>query len=92
MTNVPGGWILAPIQSGGLPEGVASAFSDVTLQMTGAKYIPVLYCGKQVVHGTNHMIICKQTLAVQDATEHIVTMVINCSEHGNSIVEIQTII
>ena len=79
------------MQPGGLPEGVASAFSEVTSQMVGAKYIPVLYCGKQVVHGTNHMIICKQTLAVQGADEHIVKMVINCSEQGNSLVEIQRI-
>ena len=92
MATVPGGWNLASMQPAALPEKVASAFSDVTSSMVGAKYVPVLYCGEQVVHGTNYMIICKQTLAVQGAAEHIIKMVINCSEQGNSIVEIGTIV
>ena len=87
MSNVKtGGWELAEMQACGLPEKVASGFSEVTRAMMGAKYTPVLYVGTQVVHGMNHMIICKQTLAVQGATEHLVNMVLNQNVDDGSIV------
>ena len=81
-----GGWELAKMQAYGLPEKVASGFSEVTQGMIGAKYMPVLYVGSQVVHGMNHMIICKQTLAVQGATEHLVKMVLNQNVDDGSLV------
>lgn len=87
MSNIKaGGWELANMQACGLPEKVASGFSEVTLAMVGARYIPVLYVGSQVVHGMNHMIICKQTLAVQGATEHLVKMVLNQNCDDGSLV------
>lgn len=87
MLNVKtGGWKLAEMQACGLPEQVASGFCEVTQAMMGAKYMPVLYVGTQVVHGMNHMIICKQTLAVQGATEHLVNMVLNQNVDDGSIV------
>ena len=92
MLNVPGGWKLAEMKPANLPEKAAMAFSDVISSMVGAKYVPVLYCGEQPVHGTNYMIICEQTLVVQGAPAHIVKMVINSSEQGNSIVQIEVIV
>lgn len=80
------------MESVNLPERIATAFSEVTQSLIGAKYIPVLYCGEQLVHGTNYMIICKQTITAMGASEHLVTMVINCSEQGNSIVKIEQIV
>ena len=88
----PGAWELAEMQAAPLPEKVASAFSEVTSSLIGAKYVPVLYCGQQIVHGSNHMIICEQTISAKDAPKHIVTMVINISEQGNSLVEVNKII
>lgn len=87
-----GAWNLAEMQAANLPEKAATAFSDVTNSLVGAKYIPVLYCGEQVVHGINYMIICKQAISAKDAPEHIVAMVINSSEAGNSIVTIENIV
>lgn len=58
-----GTWEIAKMKKSSLPEKVASGFSEATKNLKGAKYRPVLYCGKQIVAGTNHMIICKQTLS-----------------------------
>lgn len=78
MSNMSaGGWTLAPMEGCNLPQKVATGFSQVTEAMVGAKYVPVLYVGTQVVHGVNHMLICKQTLAALNAPEHLVKMVLN---------------
>ena len=87
-----GTWKIPEMGPVNLPEKAATAFTEVIRGLIGATYVPVLYCGEQLVHGTNYMIICKQTIAVKDAPEHIVSMVINCSEQGNSIVKIEEII
>lgn len=87
-----GAWKLADMEAANLPEMVATAFNDVTKGLVGAGYIPVLYCGDQVVHGINYMIICKQTIVTNPPAEHLVTMVINCSEQGSSIVSIEQIV
>jgi len=87
-----GAWKLANMRATDLPQKVATAFTEVTSGLLGAGYIPVLYCGEQLVHGINYMIICKQTLITNPLEEHIVTMVINCSEQGSTIVSIEQII
>ncbi len=40
-------------------------------------YTPVLYCGTQLVHGINHMIICKMKVCHPDATEKLAKVIIN---------------
>lgn len=87
-----GAWKLAEMDAADLPERAATAFSEVTGSMIGAKYTPVLYCGEQLVHGTNYMIICKQTISAQDSPEYLVKMVVNSNEQGNSIVSIEKIV
>ena len=77
MANLIGGWELVEMQACSLPEEIATGFGKITQGMVGAKYVPVLYVGTQVVHGINHMLICKQTLAAQGAPEHLVEVVIN---------------
>ena len=86
MANIQGGWELANMQACALPEKVASGFHEVTQGMVGAKYVPVLYVGMQVVHGINHMLICKRTLAAQGAPEHLVKMVLNQVPDESSLV------
>ena len=81
-----GGWELVEMQSCPLPEKVATGFSEVTQSMVGAKYVPVLYVGTQVVHGINHMLICKQTVAAQGAPAHLVKMVLNQNTDDDSLV------
>lgn len=93
MSNMLGGYELAQMDACGLPEVVASGFTKVTQSMLGAKYVPVLYVGQQVVCGVNYMIICKQTLSTAGAEEHLVKMVINCAPDDDwSIVEITRIV
>ena len=84
--GIVGGWKLVEMQSCPLPEKIASGFTEVTTGMVGARYVPVLYVGAQVVHGVNHMFICKQTIAAQDAPEHLVRMVLNQNFDDGSIV------
>lgn len=86
MANIQGGWELANMQACNLPEKVASGFGEVTQSMVGAKYLPVLYVGTQVVHGVNHMLICKQALAAQGAPEYLVKMVLNQVPDESSLV------
>lgn len=72
-----GTWEIAKMKKSSLPEKVASGFSEATKNLKGAKYRPVLYCGKQIVAGTNHMIICKQTLSDREGAEHVVAMMLH---------------
>ena len=71
-----GAWKIAEMEPCKLPQGVATGFSEVFKNIDGAGYIPVLYCGSQVVAGTNHAIICKQTLVTQTPVEHVVKVVL----------------
>ena len=86
MANVAGGWEFVDMPACSLPEKVATGFVEVTQGLTGAKYVPVLYVATQVVHGVNHMILCKQTLSAQSAPEHLVKMVLNQNLDDGSLV------
>lgn len=77
-----GGWKLAPMEACDLPQNVATGFTQVFENGEGAHYTPVLYCGTQAVNGTNHMIICHQTLVTLDRDEHLVKVIINGSPNG----------
>ncbi len=77
-----GGWTLAPMQACDLPQNVATGFTQVFGNLEGADYTPVLYCGTQVVNGTNHMIICRQNLVTLEKEEHLVKVVLNEAPNG----------
>lgn len=81
-----GAYKLAHMEPCPLPEKVGTGFSEVTLNLTGARYVPVLYVGEQVVHGINHMLICLQTLSTKGAEEHLVKMVLNQNLDDGSLV------
>ena len=82
--NIPGGWDIVDMPAGPIPEKVAAAFADATSSLMGAQYIPLLYCGEQVVRGINYMLICEQKIMASGAPKHIVQMTINVSESGSS--------
>ena len=92
MAATLGGWDLSALKSCTLPQKAASAFSAVTGGLVGAEYMPVLYVGSQLVHGTNHCIIAVQTIITANPEKRLVKMIINESE-GNpgSIVSISGI-
>lgn len=72
-----GEWILAEMEPCNLPQKVATGFTEAFSNLDGGGYIPVLYCGHQLVNGTNHLLICKQTLVVPGAPESLVKVIIN---------------
>lgn len=72
-----GAWDFSTLKACNLPEKVATGFSEVFSHLYGADYTPVLYCGSQLVHGTNHMIICKMKICYPGATEKLAKVVIN---------------
>jgi hypothetical protein len=70
MDNKAGGWVIATDERG-LPEHVATGFGKVFANLTGVKYMPMLYIGKQVVAGLNHAIICRADPATQGGTAYL---------------------
>ncbi len=78
-TMIVGGWNVKPIvlQNGEFPVGFDCSFMQALDGLDGAGYVPLVYCGSQLVHGTNHMIICEQTLSTLHRTKHVVQIVIN---------------
>ncbi len=83
---VAGGWTITedfknyPVCD--LPQGVADAFSEVMKNWVGAKYEPLMYLGTQVVSGTNHMILCRETLADREQTVKAATVIMNAPVSG----------
>lgn len=72
-----GAWKLENMEPCNLPERVATGFTDLFNSLTGASYMPVLYCAEQLVNGTNHMLICKQTLSTAQPIEHLTKVIIH---------------
>jgi chorismate mutase len=61
-----GGWELAPAVPCTLPGSVEAGFAQAVKGLKGARYIPVLYAGHQVVNGINHAVLCQVTLVTLD--------------------------
>lgn len=61
-----------------MPQKAASAWSALeTSGIVGASYKPLVYVGKQQVHGTNYWFIAEQTLVTATPVRRIVTIAIN---------------
>lgn len=63
------------VEVGKLPQKLASYFTD--LNIVGAEYEPIAYLGHQVVHGTNHAVLCKQILTTGRDTTNVVVIILN---------------
>lgn len=73
-----GGYEFEEFETAKLKQRPSSAWSAVeTQELVGATFKPILYCGKQVVRGTNHLFIAEETLATLGATKRIVAIVVN---------------
>ena len=59
-----------------MPQEAASAWSAAE-GLVGASFKPLVYVGKQIVRGVNHIFIAEETLITANPTNHIVTMAIN---------------
>lgn len=84
--SLRGGWVITEdaekYPTCSLPEQVATAFSEVTKALLGPKYEPLMYAATQVVSGTNHMILCRQTLSDAERTVKLSTLVLNIPANG----------
>lgn len=61
-----------------LPQKVASAAAAVeNAEIVGASYKPLIFCGSQVVHGTNYFFIAEQTLVIKKPVKRIVSLTVN---------------
>lgn len=86
------------VSTSGMPQKVASGFDKVFEGMKEqASYEPIAYLGSQVVNGTNHAILAKQTLTSGKDVTSIVLVILN-EKPGDargdslSIVEIKTLL
>lgn len=88
-----GGWKIADIEACELPQKIAAGFKEAFNGIVGAKYIPVLYCGYQIVKGTNHAVICKLTQEGNNEMEHIVKVILSEDLDGKfQIIKIEIIL
>lgn len=85
-----GEWVIKP--SAGMPQKVATAFSEKFGEIVGASYVPIAYLGEQLVNGKNHAILAEQTLIVNADVCNIVLIVMNEQAGEFSIVSIETIL
>lgn len=74
-----GAWQAVTDKPCDLPEDVASGFQECMGSMRGAQYMPIAYVAKRLTHGVDHMLISRQTLAVEGEQEHLVKVVLNQS-------------
>ena len=59
-----------------MPQKAATAFSAVE-KLIGAKYLPLLYLGSQVVKGVNYYFIAEQTIMNQAQDRNVVILCVN---------------
>ena len=68
-----------------MPQKAATAW-DAVDKLVGAKYLPLLYLGKQLVNGVNHYFIAEQTMMTASPEKNIVLLCVN--ESGGKFVVI----
>ena len=79
-----GTWDLDNIKTANLPQKAQSAFTEVTSDLVGGDYQPVLYVGSQLVNGTNHCILAIQRPVVQNPNAKLVKMIVHEDLDGSA--------
>lgn len=80
------------VQVGRLPQKVATYFEEAMGKLLGAEYTPVAYLGSQAVNGTNHALLCEQTVLTGRDTKNAVLVVLNEKDEGLSLVSVTPIV
>lgn len=86
-----GAKIVRVIETEKLSEEVELAFAEVTKELRGMSYKPVIYFGKQIVKGENHYILCEGKAIYPGAQPYAVIVGINIFENKSSVVCIMPI-
>lgn len=63
--EIAGGWVKA--DSPVITEDFKKLFEKAVIELVGGDYVPVAYLGSQVVAGTNHRVLCKESAVVPGA-------------------------
>ena len=79
------------IENATLAPEVKTAFASATQNLVGVGYKPVLYVGRQIVHGTNHYIVCEARGVYPGAKPYAAVMCINICDGNASLVSITPI-
>lgn len=80
------------VQTGRYPQKVATYFDEIMGKLLGASYEPVAYLGSQVVNGTNHALLCEQTVLTGRDTKNVVVVIVNEKDEGLSLVSIERVV
>ena len=75
-----------------MPQKVATAMGELSETLVGATYDPIAYLGSQVVNGTNHAVLAKQTLITGVDQVNIVIIKFSEREMTCSLYGIETIL
>ncbi len=79
------------IENATLTPEVETAFTSVTQNIVGVGYKPVLYVGEQIVHGTNHYIVCEARGVYPGARPYATVVCVNICDGNASLVSITPI-
>lgn len=80
MAKILGGWEVASfngVKCNNEQEAASAWAAFDGSGLTGASYRPLLYCAKQLVHGTNYGFIAEQTLVTAEPERHVVKIILN---------------
>lgn len=75
----------------GAPQKVATAISELN-ELVGAEYEFIAYLGSQVVNGTNHAVLCKQTLVIGKDVQNIVLVIFHETKEGVTVQSIERVV
>lgn len=87
-TKGEGAKIVRVIETDKLTEPVELAFAEVTKELRGVSYKPVIYLGKQPVKGENHYILCEAKVLYTGAQPRAIVLCINIFNDKPSVVSI----
>lgn len=79
-----GSWNYDDVKGCNLPQKAQSAFTEVTSELVGADYEPVLYAGSQVVNGVNYCILALQTSVTAHPEQRLMKLIINVNSGGKA--------
>lgn len=75
----------------GMPQKVATAFATLN-DMVGAEYTFIAYLGSQMVNGTNHAVLAKQTIVAGKDTENVVIVFFRETKEGVTLSGIERVV
>lgn len=76
----------------GMPEKVATAFTNLTTELVGAEYTPIAYLGSQIVNGINHAVLAEQLITNGRDTKNIVLLIFNEKGIGCTLANIERVV